>query len=107
MSTQVSEHWPGLFRPNLRSELTFRERAKGVQIGDLAPKRGLAVPNALALLSQGARQSELAGAERQRPFVLVGQLSEALHRSALEALIDHLVQGERAAQFRSLAIAKR
>ena len=97
---------PALSAPISRRELAFRERAQRIQVGHLGRERRIAVPDRLALLGERIGISEAAGAESERPFVGVGQLREALHRRAFEALVDHLVQSERAALLRAVAVGE-
>ncbi len=104
MGAQERNQRPGLVGADLRGELVFGQGAQGVEIGNPRPDCGIMIPDRLAFLRQRIGISEAADAEGERPFVGIGQLGEALHRRALEALADHLVQSERAALPRALAV---
>ena len=78
-----------------------------LQIGNArAHSAGFACQSCRALLDQRLGIGEAAGMEGERPAVLRGQRGEALHRGALEALIDHLIEREDAALLRALAIGE-
>ena len=83
--------------PISRRQRRRREADQRLEIGDARPQRRVAVPDRCALLGERLGIGEAAGVEGERPAVGLGQMGEALHRRAFEALADHLIEGEQAA----------
>ncbi len=106
MCPEVGDDRPRLVGSDLGRKPAFRQRAQRIEVGNLRPKAGVAVPDSLSLFDQRLGIGEPARLERQRPFVGIGELAEALHRGALEALVDDLIEGKRAALAGAVAIGK-
>ena len=95
VGAQVGDDSRRALRTELRLELGRSQRDQGREVGDQRSDGGVVFPDALAF--RRVAVSERAAVESQRPAVFLGKRRIALHRRALEALGDDLVEAEDAA----------
>ena len=95
-----------LLRPDLARQRSFAETGQSGRVRNQLADLLVAVPDPLALRGEGGRVGEAADVKGKRPFVRLGQLAEALHRGALEALVDDLVIAEQTALPRPVMIGE-
>jgi hypothetical protein len=60
----------------------------------MCPQAGIGFPQPLALACKGVGKGKATGIEGQRPAIIARQGRKALHRRAVDALVDDLVQRE-------------
>ena len=89
---------------DLRLQIGGGQSDQRREVGDQRADGGVAFPDALT--GRGVAVGERAAVESERPAVFLGKRREALHRGALEALRDHLVQAEHAAVAGAVAVGE-
>mgnify|MGYP006932277348 CR=1 FL=1 len=107
VASQIGEHRVGFRLPDAARERGRGQRDEGFQIGNSCPQARVRLPQAFAFDRLRIGCGKAAGAERQRPALIVRQIGKALHRGSIDTLAYHLIEREHAALARPLGIGER
>ena len=106
IGAQIGDHGRGTLLTDVPSERRRRKPGKGREVRNPGAQRGVALPHLPSRLRERSGICKAAGMECECPAVRLRQVGEALHRRALEPLVDHLIEGKGAPLASAAAIGE-